>query len=384
MAQSKIKKIHQPILLRSLRLMEAFAKSDDERDFYLDRNEGFIVYIDLDKDLEEIKSMHSELENNTSRYCPIPKMTNFDVKKIMEGFVSEKVYDIDTKEKLLDIINSKDARENFVEFVFEHENELEKWQQYYQERCRIRIIEWLRSNDFHFVFEEDLDFTQAMMQKIKENQLEEKPPKEVAAARKVLSAKAKTYYSNEAINPRPKRGRPPKQSAKVEPEPQVSFDMYLTVPKSARPFLFIPDISSFSAASFSSKFYSDKELSNQRNNSLSMQERSLKKLQEKLSSLKKLSSHWENVSSSEELTEELEIHTDEKKPTTKKRKATKASPAKKSVVKKSSVSTAKSKAPAKSVKAKPANKTSQKKAITKKTAVVKKATTKAKTATRKK
>ncbi|HSX25548.1 MAG TPA: UPF0158 family protein, partial [Chlamydiales bacterium] len=38
-----------PLLLRYHRLMDAFAKSDDERDFYLDKIEGFLVYADLDK-----------------------------------------------------------------------------------------------------------------------------------------------------------------------------------------------------------------------------------------------------------------------------------------------------------------------------------------------
>jgi len=37
----------------------------------------------------------------------------------MEGFVNEKVYDIDTKEKLLDVIQSKEARENFLEFIYD-------------------------------------------------------------------------------------------------------------------------------------------------------------------------------------------------------------------------------------------------------------------------
>ena len=32
----------------------------------------------------------------------------------MEGFVNEKVYNIDTKEKLLDIIQSEEARDNFL------------------------------------------------------------------------------------------------------------------------------------------------------------------------------------------------------------------------------------------------------------------------------
>ena len=136
-----------PLILRCNRLIEAFAKSDDERDFFLDRMEGFIFYVDIDKPEEELLVLEKELEKHKQRYCMIPKLTFYETKKIMEGFVNEKVYDIDTKEKLLDIIQSKEARENFLEFIYDHHSELEKWQQYYQERSRIRIIEWLRANN---------------------------------------------------------------------------------------------------------------------------------------------------------------------------------------------------------------------------------------------
>ena len=70
----------------------------------------------------------------------------------------------------------------------------------------------------------------------------------------------KTYYSSEALNPRPKRGRPPKQIEKVEIEPQVSRDIYLNVPKAIRPYLYIPDISSASAVTFSAKFETEEQL----------------------------------------------------------------------------------------------------------------------------
>src|ERR1700741_4669827 len=155
--QSKIE-AQNPLILRCHRLMEAFAKSDDERDFYIDRLEGFLIYIDLDKPQAELDALQEELIQNADRYCAIPKLSFYETKKIMEGFVNEKVYDIDTKEKLLDIIQSKEARSNFLEFIYDHHTEMEKWQQYYQERSRIRIIEWLRNNHFHFVFEEDLEF----------------------------------------------------------------------------------------------------------------------------------------------------------------------------------------------------------------------------------
>src|SRR5438445_7236620 len=61
---------------------------------------------------------------------------------ILEGFIHEKVYDIDTKEKLLDLISAKEARENFLEFIYDHLAELEKWQRSEERRvgkeCRSR------------------------------------------------------------------------------------------------------------------------------------------------------------------------------------------------------------------------------------------------------
>src|SRR3990167_4484827 len=192
-------KAQNPLLLRFHRLMDAFAKSDDERDFYLDTVEGFILFVNLDKGLKELEELSRELKENLKRYRLIPKMTFYETKKFMEGFINEKVYDIDTKEKLSDIIQSKEARENFLEFIYDHLTELEKWQQYYVERSRIRIIEWLRSQNIQFVFEEDLDLTKNMMEKIKRHLFDAKVSKDIATVREALVSKAKTYYSNEAL-----------------------------------------------------------------------------------------------------------------------------------------------------------------------------------------
>lgn len=282
-----------PLILRCQRLMEAFAKSDDERDFYLDRMEGFLIYVDLDKAEHDLKIFDKELTLHSERYCMIPKLTFYETKKIMEGFVNEKVYDIDTKEKLLDIIQSKEARENFLEFIYDHHTELEKWQQYYQERSRIRIIEWLRNNHFHFVFEEDLDIAKSLIEKLKRDLFQTKVGKDVLTARKALAMKAKTYYSNEALNPRPKRGRPPKQAAKLEIEHQVSTDIYTTVPHDVRMFLFTPDYSSSSSVTFSSKFESEEELlASRRAHTHMTPDISMESLNLKLASLRSLSSRW--------------------------------------------------------------------------------------------
>lgn len=281
-----------PLILRSHRLMEAFSKSDDERDFYLDRLEGFIIYVDLDKPQTDLEILEAELKLNRERYCMIPKLTFYETKKIMEGFVNEKVYDIDTKEKLLDIIQSKEARENFLEFIYDHHSELEKWHQYYQERSRIRIIEWLRNNHFHFVFEEDLDFNKGVIEKLKRHLFETKVGKDIALARKALVAKAKTYYSNEALNPRPKRGRPPKQAVKLEIEPQITTDIYTTVPNPVRLFLFIPDYASSSSVTFSSKFESEEQLIASRKSTLSDSDMSLESINTRLAELRNISKRW--------------------------------------------------------------------------------------------
>jgi hypothetical protein len=282
-----------PLLLRCQRLMEAFAKSDDERDFYLDRMEGFLVFVDLDKSEEELTSLFEALDEEVERYCMIPKPTFFETKKIMEGFVHEKVYDIDTKEKLLDLIQGKDAREHFLDFLYDQHQELEKWQQYYQERSRIRIIEWLRDQKFEFVFEEDLELTKVLLEKIKTHLFDTKPPKEVEAARKMILGKSKTYYSNEALNPRPKRGRPPKQVQKSEFEPQFSVDIFTTVPAGARPFLFLPDVTTQSAAIFSAKYGSEEDLlASRRQHSSTEAHQVIENLNQRLATLRHLSDKW--------------------------------------------------------------------------------------------
>ncbi len=285
-----------PLLLRFHRLMDAFAKSDDERDFYLDRVEGFLVYVDLDKGQSELNDLEKELKVNAERYCLIPKMTYYELKKFMEGFVHEKVYDIDTKEKLLDLIQAKEARENFLEFIYDHLSELEKWQQYYIERSRIRIIEWLRSQHVQFVFEEDVEVNKTMMEKLKRHLFDTRVAKDVAQMRETLSAKAKTYYSNEALNPRPKRGRPPKQVAKVEVEPQVVVDMYTTVPAPCRLFLYLPDITSVSNVTFSAKFDTEAQLlANLRGSTRVKIDTRLQALSERLESLRTLSTRLTGI-----------------------------------------------------------------------------------------
>lgn len=285
----------QPLILRFHRLIEAFSKSDDERDFFLDKVEGFLLFIDLDKNQDELSVVEEEIKAHPERYSMIPKFTYYETKKFMEGFVNEKVYDIDTKEKLLDIISSPDARENFLEFILDHLSELEKWQQYYSDRSRIRIIEFLRDNDFRFVFEEDIDLPKALVEKLKFNVFETKVAKDIQKARDHIDAKSKTYYSTEALNPRPKRGRPPKKQQVEESVVDFTTDIYQTVPRECRHFLFTPDFMAQSI-SFSTKFETEDEvLASLKGSTKVKSDSKLEALSQRLESLRLLSSKLKGV-----------------------------------------------------------------------------------------
>lgn len=250
---------HQ-LILRFFRLVDAFCKADEERDFYLDRIEGFILFCDLSKNEEDLEKIFQTLKKNQDRFIPIPKLTFYEQKKIMESFINEKVYDIDTKEKLLDLISSKNSRQNFLEFLADQLPELEKWQTFFLERFRIRIIEWLREQNVEFVFEEDLDLGKAVVERVKQYFFSKEAPREVLSARKTIDNKAKTYYSTEALNPRPKRGRPPKQAAKVEVEISLSKDIYNKVPSGIYGFLHTPEIDASTQVTFSETHTTHEEM----------------------------------------------------------------------------------------------------------------------------
>ena len=147
-----------------------------------------------------------------------------------------------------------------------------------------------------FVFEEDLDIPKAVMEKVKRHLFDHKVPKDISAAREALVAKAKTYYSSEALNPRPKRGRPPKQVVKIETEPQVTADMYTTVPQPLMQFLYLPEITSASSVTFSARYDTEAQLlASLRGSSRVKVDAKLQALSERLESLRHLSSRLTDI-----------------------------------------------------------------------------------------
>ncbi|MDA8773980.1 UPF0158 family protein, partial [Chlamydiia bacterium] len=287
---------YNPSILRLLRLISVFSKSDDERDYYFNRIEGFILYMDLDTQEDQINALSNEVQQNAEVYISIPKITFYEQKKLLESFVQEKVYDIDIKEKLSEMIQGNNPRANFLEFINDHVAEFEKWQTFFVEKFRIKVIEWLRTNKCNFVFEEDMEFDNLLMDKVKRVQTQESVSRDITVARKQLEKKAKTYYSHEALNPKPKRGRPPKQAQKIESVTSMTNDYYTMIPRDLYAFLFVPRLNSTRELTFSSEHETQEEYdtslvdADSENDTLSSLEnltkkiKSMQSLQDKLSS----------------------------------------------------------------------------------------------------
>lgn len=172
-----------------------------------------------------------------------------------------------------------------------------------------------------------------LVEKLKTHLFDPKVPKDIAAARQALIAKAKTYYSNEALNPRPKRGRPPKQVAKVEVETQLSSDLYTHVPNTCRRFLYLPNITSASSITFSEKFDTEEEfLAHLQGSGRSQSDSQLEALSKKFASLRQLSSKLVGLDStltSEKLPSFDEEDEDEEEEWEDEEASTKKAPAKK-------------------------------------------------------
>lgn len=283
------------LVIRFYRLLDVFSQADDIRDFYFELTEGYLIYLDLDKHQGEYDDVTNEIKSAPERFVPIPKLSYYEAKKIMEAFIQEKVYDIDTKEKLLETIHSRGARENFIEFLYDHISEFEKWQQFYLDRSRIRIIEWLRSHNVSFVFEEELEVSRSAIEKYKVADPSKRTTKEQQNLLKTLESKSKSYYTKEAINPRPKRGRPPKVTQKVEKEPDFSSDYYQNISTILRHFLYVPEYTgepiTFSQRTPQSSQYL--EARRQRKSELSSKR--LEQFSKRLESLQVLSDRLSNI-----------------------------------------------------------------------------------------
>ena len=230
------------LILSKNRMIEVFVRSDDEYEFYFDLTEGALIYVCLDANDKELHDLELSLSTHSDRFILIPKRTLYEIRKYMDMFLQERVNDIEVKEKLSEILLSRNFKNKFPEACGEYIQEYIKWDKFFFEKMRMVVIEWLCSKNLLFVFEEDL---QSMMSATDICLLKESRGDNKAHSSKTgqmlynqLLAKAKSYYKEEVLHPKPKRGRPPKKVEKQQQNTSLTSDIYFSIPEKIYHFIY--------------------------------------------------------------------------------------------------------------------------------------------------
>lgn len=143
-------------------LVQSFSfNEDDLAKEYLDTYTGEIINIpsELDKivqgeqDEEELEEWQRELledayaikNDDKERYALIPNTDDTYTYDIMVSFVKEKIYSENLRDMLLNALNTSQPVRNFKNILFEHEEELVKWETYEEEKAEEYAINWLRT-----------------------------------------------------------------------------------------------------------------------------------------------------------------------------------------------------------------------------------------------
>lgn len=232
-------------IVKNTRLVDVFIKSDEDHDFYFDAETGAIFYVDLTSDEDKLEELYNFLLKFPKRLFLFPKMTEYERRKIVEAFLHGKVNDLDVSEKVSRELDFLGYESKVIDILKEYGTEIEKWTAFFSEKMRVMSIEWLnkviKMNDvkpFSYVFEEDIiqymdrdkivAFKESMGSK-NEN---------ISSIREDLIEFSKIYFEHEIIDPKPKRGRPPKgkknSSSEIIPIP----DMYLAYDSVLRGFIY--------------------------------------------------------------------------------------------------------------------------------------------------
>jgi hypothetical protein len=145
-------------------LVQSFSfNEDDLAKEYLDTYTGDIINIpsELDKvvegeqDEEELEEWQRELlkdayavkNDEEERYILIPNTDETYNNNIMVSFTKEIVCSENLRDMLLNALSSNQPERNFKNILFEHEEELVKWEAYEEKKAEEYATNWLRELD---------------------------------------------------------------------------------------------------------------------------------------------------------------------------------------------------------------------------------------------
>lgn len=145
-------------------LVQSFSfNEDDLAKEYLDTYTGDIINIpsELDKVVqgeqneEELEQWQRELlkdayavkNDEEERYILIPNTDETYNNNIMVSFTKEIVCSENLRDMLLNALSSNQPERNFKNILFEHEEELVKWEAYEEKKAEEYATNWLRELD---------------------------------------------------------------------------------------------------------------------------------------------------------------------------------------------------------------------------------------------
>jgi len=123
-------------------LCSAMENSSYEHEYYLNLDNGEILFLSEYMDDEETRKLKDQIEEDFDRYERIPKAESHEGYDDMVDFIAT-VKDEHLAELLEVAINGKGAFRRFKDVLLNYPEERERWFQYRDDRTQERALEWL-------------------------------------------------------------------------------------------------------------------------------------------------------------------------------------------------------------------------------------------------
>ena len=133
-------------------LCSAMESSSYEHEYYLDLDNGEILFLSEHMDNEETRKLKDQIEEDFDRYERIPKAESHEGYEDMVDFIAT-VKDEHLTELLEVAINGKGAFRRFKDVLLNYPEERERWFQFKDDRTQERALEWLDDIDVGLIKE---------------------------------------------------------------------------------------------------------------------------------------------------------------------------------------------------------------------------------------
>lgn len=127
-------------------LIFAWQDESPDHNYYLDVEQGSVQF--LQRDLKDLRDLTDELETHSQRYLYLPKPNMSELKADISDFI-ETIDDTRLKNIATIAFESPDLSGAFKKILSSNKDELDRWQEFRDNRVKERIEEWLKANFVH-------------------------------------------------------------------------------------------------------------------------------------------------------------------------------------------------------------------------------------------